>query len=408
MDASAGEAPRPAQRHRPSSPVLTVGPSDALPGAGFHLFSACIEWADAAPTQGWGRDADAGMARLKAVAEAVERAAYQRLPASAFEARAIDLDAFIAPTELVRYAPWQYAEAGFPLRPFRPEEARHWVPGLAQADGSPAAVPADCVCNPRAFEPCYRQRLLTYATTSGCASGRTVEDALVRAVLELVERDAFLRHWFAQAPGQAVIAASLPAWAHARLRRLQHAGCLAGVQCLTAGAQPTWLAWAQHDQAHFTCVGAACGLEPEPALTRALEELETTALARIEGVPAHAIEPAEVRSPADHAALYATRAYFRQADRLLLAPAAVRFAQAAQAFTPDAHALFDKLRLAGHPVYCVDLSMPEAETLVEGHPIHTVRAIAPGLIPLSFGQALQPFGMVDALADGARNIHPFC
>lgn len=404
---SAAAVPRAAGQHQPLRPLLTLRPSDVLQDASFHLVNARIDWTDAPPSEGWGRDVNPEVAQYKAVAEAVERSAYLRLPASAFKAAANELNAFVSPAELVRYAPWQYAQAGFPFPAFQPDESRWWLEGVAQADGRHAAVPADCVCNPRAFDSAYRKRLLTYATTSGCASGGSKEDALLRAVLELVERDAFMRHWFAQVPGLAVLAHSLPGWAEARLRRLQRGGCRVGVQCLNAGAHPTWLAWAQHQGAHFTCVGAACGLEPETALSSALEEMETAALARMEGVPAQPIMPAQVRSAADHAALYATREYFRQADGLLLASASVRFADAARGFTADAAGLFEKLRLAGHPVYCVDLSIADADTLLHGGPVRTVRAVAPGLIPLSFGRTLQPFGMADALAPGGRKIHPF-
>jgi ribosomal protein S12 methylthiotransferase accessory factor len=397
---------RMAGEHGPRAASVTLRPSDALQDASFHLVHARIEWTDGAPTEGWGRDADHRIAQLKAVAEAVERSAYLRLPASAFEATASELRAFIAPTDLVRYAPWQYAQAGFPFHPFRPDERRCWVQGVAQADGSPVAVAADCICNPRAFDAAYRRRLLTYATTSGCASGRSRDDALLRAVLELVERDAFMRHWFAQTPGLAVRAGSLPAWAEARLLRLRQDGCQAGVQCLTAGVHPTWLAWARHEQAHFTCVGAACGLEAEAALGCALQELETAALARIDGAPTQAIDATQVRSPADHAALYATRESFHTADRLLLARDSVGFGDVAPGFAVDATGLYGKLRRAGHPVYCVDLSIADADTIFHG-PIRTVRAVAPGLIPMAFGVGLQPLGMIDVVADGAHDIHPF-
>jgi ribosomal protein S12 methylthiotransferase accessory factor len=387
--------------------VLWLEQSDALPQAGFQLVRARIEWTDAGPSEGWGRDEDPAVAQLKAIAEAVERSAYGRLPPGAFEAAARELAGFLDPATLVRYASAQYAAPGFPLHRFDPGERRWWLTARCLGNGAELAVLADCVCSPRAFDAAYRSRLVTYTSSSGCASGRSIEDALLRAVLELVERDAFMRHWLAQSAGTSVRPASLPGWAAARLDTLTAAGCRAGTQCLTRGVHPTWLAWAQHEGMHFTCVGAASALAAEPALRSALDELETQALARLSGVPADDIAPADVRRPADHGALYATPAWFRRADRILAAPESCAFGALAASFEVAPEALYAKLAAAGHAPCWVDLSIPAAATVLDGGPLYTVRALAPGLIPITFGHGLLPLGMVHTVADGGRLLHPF-
>lgn len=390
-----------------AAPVLWIEPSDSLPHASFHLVRARVEWPDAAFSEGWGRDVDAGLAQVKAMAEAVERAAHVRLPATAFEASAVDLPNVLAPASLVRYEDAQYEDPTFPLRRFCAKERRWWLVAEAIAGQPEAAVAADFVCNPRAFEPTYRTQLLTHANSSGCASGRSVADAVLRAVLELVERDAFMRHWFAQCPGRPVHAGTLPGWAAARMEALLDAGCSAGVQCLTLGAHPVWLTWAQHGQLHFTSLGAATGLDAEPALRSALEELETQALSRLAGVPAQAIAPLEVRSPADHAALYASPACFRWADAVLLGGEPVSFQKVAGDFRRGPYALYESLRAQGHPPFWVDLSLSAASNALEGEPLYTVRALAPGLIPLAFGHGMQPLGMAPVLTEAGRRLHPF-
>ena len=58
----------------------------------------------------------------------------------------------------------------------------------------------------------------------------------------------------------------------------------------------------------------------------------------------------------------------------------------------------------GHPVYWVDLSGPEAAFLVEGMQLQTVRALAPGLIPIAFGYGRQPLGIAACSYAGMSSI----
>lgn len=389
------------------APVLWLEAVDALPEAAFRLVQARIDWPDGTQSEGMGRDEDPPLAQLKALAEAVERQACVRLPASALHGPASVAGDPFPPDTLVRYTDAQYALPGFPCVRFDPQEPRWWVPARSALGPEERMVAADFACGPQAFAPAYRERMIGRVTSSGSASGTSIADAVQRAVLELVERDAFLRHWFAQVPGQAVEPASLPAWAAARLRVLTRQGCRAGIQCLQRGLHPTWLAWAQHEALHFTCVGAASGLDADEALRCALGELDTQALARLAGVPPRAIAPEHVRTPGDHGAIYAMPEYFRDADALLSATASVRYEAVAASFALDAEALYARLAAAGHGPWWVDLSLPEAADVLDGAPLYTVRAVAPGLIPMAFGCRLPPWGMAEELAEGGRRLHPF-
>jgi len=388
-------------------PRLHLVVNDALPEASFHLVQARIEWSNAATSEGWGRDRSLEVAQLKAVAEAVERAGYARLPRSAFLARASDLESHIEPARLLGYAADQYDRPGFPFHRFAPSQERWWLPATAVLEDGSSAVVADCACNPRAFDQGYRRSLLTYASTSGCASGIRVEDAVERATLELIERDAFMRHWFAQAPGLSMQVDTLPAAVIARIQRLMDAGCDVGVQCLDRGMHPVWLVWAQHAELHFTSLGAASGLDAETSLEHAMNELEPIALARAAGVPRMEIRPEEVRSPANHAALFATPGYFRRADRLLKSTNSMSFADALRAFSLPPRNLYRRLQRRGHPAYWVDLTVADAAGLPNSPDLRSVRVFAPGLVPLAFGYGMQPLGLVDAIAAGGDALHPF-
>ena len=382
-------------------PSLELSRCDVLAEARFNLVEARVDWGNGAQSAGWGRDPDPETAKWKAINEAVERYCYARLP-DAVSSRAVDLDHAIDPSALVRYERRQYADPRFALKPFDRCEPRHWVRATPVLGGRQASVLADCVCSPRAFDPTYRARLVTHATTSGCASADSMETAILRATLELVERDAFMRHWFAQCPGHGIAASTLPLRFSERFARLASSGCTVGLAWLHHGAHATWLAWARHEALHFTSVGSASGLDGATALDTALNELETMALARIEGVEWHPIDPVSVRTPADHAALYATPGYFHRADALLCTTWPQRsFDEACAAFDATPDQFYERLARSGHAPHWVDLSVADARGAVDGKSIYAVRAVAPELIPMAFGWGHMPLGM-----DRWRRIDP--
>jgi len=395
---------------RPDYPALQLSFSDALPGASFALARARIRWNDVCESEGWGRDPEPATAQGKALNEAVERHAHAQLPKMALWGRAIDLPAYLSPPDLLGYVPHQYQHADFPYAPFSEHQSYWWLQAKAAIDQRSTWIAADLLCSPRAFEPGYRERLLTHATTSGCASAVHLDTASFNATLELVERDAFMRHWFAQKGGQTIVPSSLPDRFLRRMDVLWQAGCSAGVQCLDLGHHPVWMVWAQHAPRHFTSIGLATGLDAEVALETALSELETQALARLEGVPAQVIEPEQVCSPAGHSALYATPQYFRRADALGLGDCApqggLRFERLVPAFRIAMPALYRRLARRGHPVHLVDLSVAQATSLTT-NAVHTVRAVAVGLIPLAFGNTAMPRAFDCWQHPGSLALHPF-
>jgi ribosomal protein S12 methylthiotransferase accessory factor len=390
--------------------LIEVEYVDDLTQASFALAHARIEWQGRVASEGWGKDRLADRARDKAIGEAVERFAYSQLPASATWASAAQLTTYIAPNSLTGLLPEQYAAAGFPCRPFSEATPGWWVEAFATVGDGSTWVLADCVCSRGAFEPAYQERLVTRATSSGCASATQLDMGIFRATLEVLERDAFMRHWFAQEPGRRIDLATLPDQFRRRLEVLRDGGCETGLQCLTLGHHPTLLAWAQHRGRHFTCIGTSCAAEPEAALDSALSELELPALARMMGVPAMQVQPVDVRTPADHAQLYATADYFQCADALLGLQddaTGLSFGDLATRVQVSPPLLYERLAQGGHPVYWVDLTPPQASPLFGNTTVHVVRAVVPGLIPLAFGQRLVPQAFDLWCRPGRPLIHPF-
>ncbi|WP_161974484.1 YcaO-like family protein [Piscinibacter terrae] len=379
-----------------------------LPSRSFNAASACVRGADGAwGNPCWGRDQDPKLALDKAIAEAVERSAYRQRGAC-MEAPAHALDRpWLHPDRFVAYSPAQHRQAGFPFARFDENEPRLWTECRHAITGEPVLVLADLVFHRNSFDPDYAARLVTHASSSGCASHRSREQAVSAAVCELIERDAFSRHWLAQRAGVAVALKTLPAKIAALAADLAGRHVQVQVQRLDASWMPVWFVWMQSEQAGFTTVAAASGFGPEAALESAFFEAHTAALVRLASRQPTGIAARAVRTPRDHADLYAQRRYFRRADALCSNEPQVDFGTAVAGWCPSFEALRAGLAAHGRDIVVADLSLPDAPTTWDGTPIVTVRALAPGLVPLGFGAGRMPLGMGAERVAGGEFPHPF-
>ena len=409
LAAAVGGPERAANERMNATIEVRAGWVNSLSGAGFQTATASVR----APSGDWGRpcwgrDPDPLAALDRALAEAVERHAY-RQARDVVCAAAEDLDRpWLPPDAFVRYARWQYKQDGFPWAPFDRKQQRLWTPAR-RLDGAEVLVPAELVFHRTALSPVHPSWLATHASSSGCASHRSIEAAFCSALLELVERDAFSRHWLAQRPGIGVLADSLPAAIAAEIDQLARAGVEVEVQCLDAGEVPAWLVLMQSATGRFTSVGASSGLDPDASLWSAFREAQTAALVRLDGSARRQVRPEDVLTPRDHADLYAQPRYFRKADALRTKQASANFHRLQSAWLRNADQVIDALRRhdPNREILHVDLSLEHPPSTWDGTPLRTVRALVPGLVPLVFGHGRMPFGMVTKPASGSRFPHPF-
>jgi ribosomal protein S12 methylthiotransferase accessory factor len=167
-----------------------------------RLPSVGCEVSDARPTVGFSTDAytgcshpDRGAARAAAIGEALERYAATYVPEEDLVVEAAaDLDGAVDPLSFALFSREQHAAPGFPFQPFRPETVVAWVRGTSVPDGRPVWLPAQLVYMPWRRLSKGEVRI-GHATSSGLACGPTRDDALLAALLELVERDAFMLVW---------------------------------------------------------------------------------------------------------------------------------------------------------------------------------------------------------------------
>lgn len=86
----------------------------------------------------------------------------------------------------------QHAAPDFPFAPFVEELSLRWIDGVRLDTGAPAFVPAQlALLDP----PVEGEPRIAYPTSNGLACGATPEEAILAALLEVVERDAVMITW---------------------------------------------------------------------------------------------------------------------------------------------------------------------------------------------------------------------
>jgi ribosomal protein S12 methylthiotransferase accessory factor len=142
-----------------------------------------------------GAGASRGEAAAAAVGEAVERYSATYVPRERLlVASARELGpAAVPPERFALFSARQLARPGFPFRRFTADSRVAWIEGRALPDGGVAFVPAELVflgsATVAGAEP------IGYATSSGLACDENPDLALVKSMLELLERDAFMLVW---------------------------------------------------------------------------------------------------------------------------------------------------------------------------------------------------------------------
>lgn len=399
---ASGISPRP----DPAPQAIEINWFDTDQQTGVHTARAHFVDEHLSGLVAWGRSSDARHACEVALSEAAERYAYRQL-GSVICSTALRLDAFIDPATLVTYLPDQISPAGHARPIFRREDERLWTAATQWGSGQQCWVPVEFVYALNCLPLDYQGQALTAVSSSGCASDTVLEVAIERAAFEVIERDAFARHWLTQTGGQAIANASLPAEILEQLRQLELQSCSCSIQSLALGLGPVMLVVIQSQALGFSVVGTASGPAAHDALTHAMSEASVAAHARLSGArPKRAPGVRAVRSPKDHSDLYAHRRYFQRVNALLgPAETAVDFLTLLNSWPAT---LRERLRggNAPHQLFWCDVTAKDGPRALDGRKIATVRALIPGRIPIAFGYDALPAGMTDTTVARGRFPHP--
>lgn len=347
--------------------------------------------------RGEGKGSTREEAAIGAIGEGIERYAASTwsrdiLFRTAFDAKPEDL---FDPRLLTLYKDEQYATPGFAYSRFSPQQPIWWAEGKWLDNGAAVAVPAIAVYLNFPAEPDER---LVQATSNGLAAGRGVDDATLRALYELIERDAFMLAWMTSG---------------ARLWRLPTAGvghdAEAAIETLASEGVEIDLYLLPEHSRHATvlCIGWGDGTR-WPGVTTGLGTHASFDVALRKAVLEHShyglymqrlmregrhhpiTDPHHVRSNLDHGLLYVhkewqsvVREMTKDASPMSLEEARRRFTQPA-ALEACVRALGDE----GIRVAAVDVTPPDIALT----PYRVARAVADGLQPVHFGHGMQRCG----------------
>ena len=331
-----------------------------------------------------------------AVGEAVERYCAAAVPDDLTLAPARDLGpSAVAPDRFILFHPDQYAGPRFPFRPFSETVEVRWTRAVEVTTLVPAYLPAQLSYltadggNPPAETP------IGYATSSGTACAPSAEEAILSALLELVERDAFMIAWYAQWSPPRLEWRHDPLLAAVERRYFRSTGLRYLCLDLTGIHQiPTVLTVVQGADVGLA-VGAASAWRPQDAWLRAMREaFATYAWAdrlRQTAPPIPSERLQRVQTFADHIRFYADPAN-RPAAAFLWQSAESRYLSELPCRTAapseQIAAIDGRLREIGARAYAVDLTTPD----VRRAGLHVWRTLSPELQPLDVGYGRRYLG----------------
>jgi ribosomal protein S12 methylthiotransferase accessory factor len=293
----------------------------------------------------------------------------------------------VAPSRFGLFSVEQYADPHFPFGPFGPHSEVPWVDAWDVRTGALAWLPAELVY---LGDPVPRGgRRIAYATSSGAACAPTLDGAVLKGLLELLERDAFMIAWACR------LTLPLVDWrGHRRLRALderyfRRTGLEYAVVDLSSfhGVPSVFaVVRAPRSEAAALGVGAGTAATIEAAWWKALSEAfacraaaaRLTLLGRGQEL---APDGADVVSFDDHVVFYAphdraqrTRFLDRSAERVPAAEIAPLEGDATECIAR----VLDRIERVGSSAYAVEATAPDIAALG----VHVVKTVAPELCML--------------------------
>ena len=139
---------------------------------------------------------DPKRAIMKAVGESIERYCPSHFNYEDFTLAAYsDLDCeAVHPADFALFSNRQYAEPGFPFSRLTASTPLRWVSAYSITHDQPILVPASFVYIPYFSDPLH-EPLAHNPISTGLACGSNLAPAIYKAILEVIERDAFMIMW---------------------------------------------------------------------------------------------------------------------------------------------------------------------------------------------------------------------
>ncbi len=268
------------------------------------------------------------------------------------------------------------------IHAFDPRLERGWTRAIDMVSGRAVFVPAAITY--LGYDRTADHEAIGQNDSTGLACAASMEDASVRALCEVVERDAFISNWLLTrrppriVPGDHIAALAAPvraALTNARLSvrvfHLAQAFGVHAVMCVVSG------------RPGFGVIGACAS----PSIVRAIEKAVIEGLQGWAAVPMLCDRPAkaveDLTTPADHLRYYLDADRFKSVADWCAGSTVVDLAEllAVKARPADSHAIATAMAREGIRPALVDLTTSDVRDLG----LVVVRAVVPGLQPLVFG-----------------------
>jgi ribosomal protein S12 methylthiotransferase accessory factor len=313
---------------------------------------------------------------------------------------------YIDPKSIVSFGETRYGQSDFPFRRFDRSEKYYWSSVLTADTGEKKYVPAQFVYSP--FAPRLAEPRLWLNTTSGVAAGRTKQSAILRAILELVERDAALTTWYVSR-----LVRKLSGWEHliqSSIALSMSARSKIEVYTMTGVVNyPCILATVQcsNGTGPFISCGTAADITYKAAVRRAvIDAILTYQWLAKEGFQ-KIQEPNDIRRKQDHACLYAHSMHANEFSFLyeakILNLEETRDVSSRDVQRQALSRVVSELKSRGYRIWLKGLATPQ--TRKSGY--YVERALIPGLIPLQFGADSVPTGLHRLKDVVSTSPHPF-
>jgi ribosomal protein S12 methylthiotransferase accessory factor len=219
---------------------------------------------------------DLDLAVVKALGESVER--YCAAFVDEDELRLSSLlelgEKAIHPSLWALFDGQQWSTPGFPVAPFSEETRVRWTRAFSLTKNRPVYVPASFVHIP--YRPAETEaRILPWQVSTGLACHTGLARAELKALLEVIERDAFMLFWHRRIRCPAIDVSRLP---NAELRELMARARVhdyrTEVRLLTLDVPLPIILVTLSSREHkpYVVMGCAADCSPETALRLALEE----------------------------------------------------------------------------------------------------------------------------------------
>ncbi len=306
----------------------------------------------------------------------------------------------VEPERFSLFSDGQYSDNSFPFEPFTSETKVHWVEGFSLPNGEPAYLPAQLIYLGHHVAEVPGESRIGYTTSSGLACGPTLEEAILSALLEIIERDAFMITWLNKLSLPVLDLDSDTNLAAEIKQQLMPAGLQhSAIDMSVFSGVPTALGIVRNSHSDLApfAVGAASAANMGSAVSKALlEAYQTRSWSRMkqfaETERSFSPDFSDIRNFDDHILFYTKVEHMNYADFLDASSARVRLQDVAalEGDTPVDHivAIAKRLRAQGLTVYAVDITSPD----IKQAGLYVVRVICPELCQLNASYRLRFLG----------------